>query len=152
MNPLGIHALVFVSGWSQEEATRAINCAGASGYQYLEIPLLNPRSIDVKQTRKALENAGVKPITSLGLSMKTDISSDDPATVSRGEALLSDALNVARDLGSTMLSGVLYSALSKYQRASTDAGRWNCTQALRRLADAGGGIGYDHRHRAGEPL
>lgn len=135
MNSLGVHALVFVSGWSQREATRAIDGAGACGYQYLEIPLLDPKAIDVKRTRKALESAGIQPITSLGLAMNTDISSDDPATVSRGEALLNDALTVARDLGSEMLSGVLYSALSKYQQASTEIGRWNCVQALRRLAE-----------------
>ncbi|MGI9419200.1 MAG: sugar phosphate isomerase/epimerase family protein [Geminicoccaceae bacterium] len=135
MNPLGVHALVFVSGWSQEEAARAIEHAAANDYQYLEIPLIDPRAIDVAETRKALARAGIKPITSLGLAMDSDISSDDPATVSRGEALLGDALSVARDLGSTMLSGVLYSALSKYQRAPTEAGRWNCVQALGRLAE-----------------
>lgn len=135
MNPLGVHALVFVSGWSQKEAARAIDRARASGYQYLEIPLIDPKVINVKRTQKALESVAIKPITSLGLSIDTDISSDDPAAVRRGETLLNDALTVARDLGSTMLSGVLYSALSKYQKASSDIGRWNCVQALRRLAE-----------------
>jgi len=135
MNSLGVHALVFVSGWSQEEAARAIDRASALGYQYLEIPLIDPRAIDVERTRMALEQAGIKPVTSLGLGFDTDISSDDPETVSRGEALLSDALAVARDLGSTMLSGVLYSALAKYQRPPSETGRQHCVQALRRLAD-----------------
>ncbi|MGI9511046.1 MAG: sugar phosphate isomerase/epimerase family protein, partial [Geminicoccaceae bacterium] len=135
MNPLGVHALVFVSGWSQEEASRAIDHAADAGYDYLEIPLIDPKAIDVEQTAKALEKAGIKPITSLGLGMETDISSDDPTTVSRGEALLTTALSVARDLGSTMLSGVLYSALGKYSEAPTQVGRWNCVQALGRLAE-----------------
>ena len=135
MNPLGIHALVFVSGWSQEEAARAIEHAAAAEYQYLEIPLIDPKTIDVRQTQKALEQADIRPVTSLGLGMDTDISSDDPALVARGEAILNRALAVARDIGSTMLSGVLYSALGKYQKAPTEAGRWNCTQVLRRLAD-----------------
>jgi len=135
MNSLGVHALVFVSGWSQEEAARAIDRASALGYQYLEIPLIDPRAIDVERTRMALEQAGIKPVTSLGLGFDTDISSDDQETVSRGEALLSDALAVARDLGSTMLSGVLYSALAKYQRPPSETGRQHCVQALRRLAD-----------------
>lgn len=33
MNPLGVHALVFVSGWRQEEAARAVGRAAALGYQ-----------------------------------------------------------------------------------------------------------------------
>ncbi|MEM7044672.1 MAG: sugar phosphate isomerase/epimerase [Pseudomonadota bacterium] len=135
MNPLGVHALVFVSGWSQKEAARAIDRAQAAGYQYLEIPLIDPKAINVGQTRKALDRAGIIPVTSLGLGMETDISSDDPAAVGRGEALLNDALGVARDIGSSMLSGVLYSALGKYPKAPTEIGRWNCTQALRRLAE-----------------
>ena len=135
MNPLGVHALVFVSGWSQTEAARAIDRAAASGFQYLEIPLIDPNAIDVQQTRNALERAGIKPVTSLGLGFDTDISSDDPARVSRGQALLGDALAVARDLGSSMLSGVLYSALGKYQEAATETGRRNCIEALGHLAE-----------------
>ena len=135
MNPLGVHALVFVSAWTDQEAIRAINQAAACGYRYLEIPLIDPKAIDVKRTVKALERANVRPITSLGLGVETDISSGDPGRVSRGEALLSDALSVARDLGAKMLSGVLYSALYKYREAPTEAGRWNCLQVLSRLAE-----------------
>lgn len=135
MNPLGIHALVFVSGWSQEEAARAIAHAAVAGYRHLEIPLIDPKAIDVTRTRKALELVGIQPVTSLGLGMDSDISSDDDADVERGQALLDDALSVARDLGSTMLSGVLYSALGKYQRAPSDKGRWNCVRVLRDLAE-----------------
>ncbi len=135
MNPLGVHALVFVSGWSQDEAARAIDRAAACGFEYLEIPLIDPKAIDVEQTRRALVGAGIKPMTSLGLGFDNDISSDDLAKVKRGDALLHDALAVARDLGSTMLSGVLYSALGKYPEAPSEAGRWNCVQALGRLAE-----------------
>jgi len=135
MNPLGVHALVFVSGWSQDEAARAIDRAAAAGYRYLEIPLIDPKAIDVEQTSKALEKANIQPITSLGLGPDTDVSSAKPATIRKGEALLADALSVARDLGSTMLSGVLYSALGKYQKAPTEAGRWSAIRALHRLAE-----------------
>lgn len=135
MNPLGIHALVFVSGWSQAEAARAIGLAAEGGFQYLEIPLLDPKSIDVRQTARALEAANIRAVTSLGLSAETDISSGEPAAVGRGEALLNDALSVARDLGAEMLSGVLYSALRKYSEPPTEAGRLATIQVLGRLAD-----------------
>ncbi|NJO38676.1 MAG: sugar phosphate isomerase/epimerase, partial [Rhizobiales bacterium] len=135
MNAFGVHALVFVSGWSQDQAARAIDRAAAAGYGYLEIPLIDPKAINVRATTKALRKAGIKPVTSLGLSHATDISSGDPEVVSRGETLLNEALSVARDLGSTMLSGVLYSALGKYHVAASHIGRWNCVQVLRRLAE-----------------
>ena len=107
--------------------------------------MIDPKAINVKRTRKALESAAIKPITSLGLSMETDISSDDPAAVSRGETHLNNALTVARDLGSTMLSGVLYSALGKYQKASTDIGRWNCVSGPSTPGRKSKGIGHDDR-------
>ncbi len=135
MNPLGVHALVFVSGWSQQEASRAIGLAAECGFQYLEIPLLDPKAIDVRQTARALEAADIRPVTSLGLSAETDISSGEPASVGRGEALLNDALSVARDIGSDMLSGVLYSALRKYEAPATDMGRSTCAEVLSRLAE-----------------
>jgi len=135
MNPLGVHALVFVSGWSQQEASRAIGRAAECGFEYLEIPLLDPKAINVRQTVRALEAANIRPVTSLGLSATTDISSGEPAPVGRGEALLNDALSVARDIGSEMLSGVLYSALRKYEAPTTDAGRSTCVEVLGRLAE-----------------
>jgi D-psicose/D-tagatose/L-ribulose 3-epimerase len=135
MNPLGVHALVFVSGWRQEEVAKAVRLAAECGYRYLEIPLIDPKAIDVRRTLRELEVAGVEPVTSLGLGFETDISSGDPGRVSRGETLLREALAVARDLGAKMLSGVLYSALAKYREAPTPEGRWNCIQVLRRLAE-----------------
>ena len=135
MNPLGVHALVFVSGWSQQEASRAIARAAECGFDYLEIPLLDPKSIDARQTARALEAAGIRPVTSLGLSADTDISSGEPALVGRGEAHLNDALSVARDIGSEILSGVLYSALRKYDAPATEAGRLTCVEVLGRLAE-----------------
>jgi hypothetical protein len=46
MNPLGVHALAFVSGWSEPESERAITVAAALGFQILEIPLLDPSKVD----------------------------------------------------------------------------------------------------------
>ena len=54
--------------------------------------------------------------------------------VARGEALLNDALGVCRDIGSTYLGGVIFSALGKYAVAPTPAGRDNCVGVLARLA------------------
>ena len=135
MNALGVHALVFVSGWSQQEASRAIGLAAECGFEYLEIPLLDPRSIDTDETARALELANIRPVTSLGLSTETDISSGDPAAAERGEALLNEALSVARDIGSAVLSGVFYSALKKYGEPPSEIGRQQAIEVLARLAE-----------------
>jgi D-psicose/D-tagatose/L-ribulose 3-epimerase len=135
VNPLGVHALVFVGGWSEPESERAINAAAAQGFEILEIPLLNPSRLDVRRTQRQLERAGVQPVTSLGLSFTNDISSGDPELVARGEAHLAGALGVTRDLGASLLTGVLHSALGKHPGPPSRAGRWNCVRVLARLAE-----------------
>ncbi len=136
MNPLGVHALVFVGGWNTSSGGRAIRKAAECDFPYLEIPLLDPFAFDARRAAVDLERFHVKPITSLGLGFESDISSDDPEKVNRGRALLQEALAKARDVGSKLLTGVLYSALGKYREPPTEVGRWNCVEVLRRLAEA----------------
>jgi D-psicose/D-tagatose/L-ribulose 3-epimerase len=134
MNKLGIHALVWVGGWSQNESRQAIAGAAETGYELIEVPLLNPKAVDVTATARQLAEYGIGAATSLGLAAETDISSPDRSVAQRGEALLNDALAVARDIGSTYLGGVIFSALRKYDAPPTPAGRANCVAVLSRLA------------------
>lgn len=135
MNKVGIHALVWVGGWSEAESRKAIECSKATGYDLIEIPALDPSTIDVKQTQKILDETGLGAGCSLGLSLDTDISSADPAIVARGERLLFDALAVTRDLGGEYLGGVIYGALGRYTQPPSMQGRANCIGVLRKLAE-----------------
>lgn len=134
-NPLGIHALVWAGSWSEADRHKAIAGAAACGYDLIEIPLLNPSTVDVAATVKLLEEYKLMAVTSLGLSGETDISSTDTEVVARGEALLNEALVVTRDLGAKYMGGVLYSALQKYDSPTTEQGRNNCAKVLERLAE-----------------
>ncbi len=135
MNPLGVHALVLVAGWSEPEIERAIAAAGSHGFNVVEIPLHDPGRIDVARTRRQLERTRIQPVTSMALGFSSDISSGDPENVARGEARLNFALSVSRDLGARLLTGVLYSAQGRYHATPTEAGRWNCVRVLGRLAE-----------------
>ncbi len=135
MNRVGVHALVWVGGWSEPECRRAIENSRAAGYDLIEIPVLDPSAIDVSMTRKALDDAGLNAACSLGLSLDTDISSPDLEVVARGERLLHDALAVACDLGVEYLGGVISSALGRYTHPPSALGRANCARVLRRLAE-----------------
>ena len=107
MNKLGVHALVWVGGRSHEEAAKAIAQTAELGFDLIEIPALDPKSIDVDFTRKQLEKNRLGVTMSLGLDAASDISSGDPEKIARGEALLMDALRVARDIGATHVCGIL---------------------------------------------
>lgn len=134
MNKLGVHALVWEKGWSHEECARAIGRTAEVGYDLIEIPALDPSSIDADFTRRQLERAGIGATSSLGLDAETDISSNDREKEKRGQARLEAALAVARDIGATHVCGILESAFQKYAVPTTAEGG----EALRRSAAAGG--------------
>lgn len=133
MNKLGVHALVWVGGWSHEECAKAIEQTAGLGYDLIEIPALDPKSIDVDFTRRTLEKNKLGVTMSLGLDAASDISSGDPDKIKRGEALLMDALRVARDIGATHVCGILYSAFQKYFVPPTEKGIQGSIDAIRRF-------------------
>jgi D-psicose/D-tagatose/L-ribulose 3-epimerase len=135
MNRVGVHALVWVGGWSEAECRTAIENSRATGYDLIEIPVLDPSTIDVSMTRKVLDETGLGAACSLGLSLDADISSQDPEVVARGERLLHDALAVTRDLGAEYFGGVISSALARYTQPPSTQGRANCVRVLRSLAE-----------------
>jgi len=132
---LGVHALVWVGGWSPDECETAITKTAELGYDYIEIPALDPSTIDANFTRTQLEKHGLGATVSLGLPVDADISSEDLDVVARGEAILNDALGVTRDIGGTHMCGILFSALTKYMRPKTDRGVKNSAEVLYRLGE-----------------
>jgi hypothetical protein len=51
VNKFGIHALVWTEGWSEEECRRAVGMTKQTGYDLIEIPLLDPGEVDAAMTR-----------------------------------------------------------------------------------------------------
>jgi D-psicose/D-tagatose/L-ribulose 3-epimerase len=135
VNTLGVHALVWVGGWGEADARRAVEATAAAGFDLLEIPVLDPATVDAGLTRKLLEEHGLQSACSLGLRFDADVSSPDPDIARRGRELLAGALGVTRDLGASHLTGVLYSALGKYPGPATPKGRSHCVESLAWLAE-----------------
>jgi D-psicose/D-tagatose/L-ribulose 3-epimerase len=133
-NPLGVHALVWAGDTSLASVEHAIDQTKAAGFDLLELSLHDSAHLDTVGARKALETAGIAVACSRGLAFDADVSSDDPAVVARGEALLQQSLATTHELGGTHLTGALYSALGKYGRPLTTAGRANVVAVLQRLA------------------
>lgn len=135
MNKLGVHALVWVGGWSHDECTKAIEQTAALGYDLIEIPALDPTSIDTTFTRQVVERNKLGITMSLGLDDAADISSNDPDKTKRGEQRLMDALAVGRDIGATHMCGILYSGFQKYATPPTQAGMARSVEVLQRICD-----------------
>ncbi|HLU56909.1 MAG TPA: sugar phosphate isomerase/epimerase [Pseudonocardia sp.] len=133
-NPIGVHALVWVGDTTPEAISEAVRRTKEAGYDLLELSLHDAKRLDTAAARAELEAAGLGIACSRGLAFDADISSTDPAVVDRGAQLLADSLTTTHELGATILTGALYSALGKYSAPLTDAGRANVVRVLRDLA------------------
>jgi D-psicose/D-tagatose/L-ribulose 3-epimerase len=141
MNQLGVHALVWVPQWSEAECECALMGAKEAGYDFIEIPLLDPQQVDAGMTRRLLAQYGLSATCSLGLAFDTDVSSSDPETSRRGEELLLRAVRVTSDLGAHYLGGVVYSAMGKYSAPAAPTARAQTAKVLRRVAERGRELG-----------
>jgi D-psicose/D-tagatose/L-ribulose 3-epimerase len=133
-NPLGVHALVWAGDTSPNSLDFAVARTRATGFDLLEFSLHDSLNMDVAAARAALQRAGLMVACSRGLAFDADVSSEDPHVVARGENLLHDSLAVTADLGGTILTGALYSALGKYGAPLTATGRRNVVSVLSGLA------------------
>lgn len=133
-NPIGIHALVWVGDTSPESVSTAIAKTKETGYDLLELSLHDSLNLDAEAARSELEAAGLKVACSRGLAFDADVSSEDLDTVKRGAQLLADSLQLTHRLGGTHFTGALYSALGKYSRPLSAAGRSNVVSVLRDLS------------------
>ena len=142
-NPVGVHALVWVGGWSPEQCEYAVASSAAAGYDLIEIPAFDPSTIDVASTRAALDRHGLKISLSLGLDHDTDINSEDLSCVERGRETLFAALDLARGLEAIYLGGVIFGALGRYTAPTTERARANSAAVIRDLAIDAKAAGID---------
>lgn len=140
-NRIGIHALVWVGGWSQQEASTAIESSKQAGYDLIELSAMDPTTFDSAMTTKLLQDNELAAGVSLGLDDDTDVSSDDPDIVAAGRQRLAAAVDLARDVGADYLGGVIFSKLGRYTRPVTERGRANSVETIAALADRAAGSG-----------
>jgi len=138
MNPLGIHALVWAGDLSSASTRHVIERTRQAGYDLVELSLHGPRLMDLSLTRDLLQEHGLGVGCSRGLTFEADVSSEDPAVVARGLALLQEGVDITARLGGRYFGGILYGAMAKYGHPCTLQGRRNAIEAVRRIADFAG--------------
>lgn len=131
----GIHSMVWVGDWSEAAARHAITSTAKAGYDLIELSVIDPSTFDVALTAKLLAEHRLDTTASLGLDASTDVSSEDDEIVARGRKRLDEALTLVRDTGGSILCGVIYSALRKYDAPATERGRQNSYKTIAWIAD-----------------
>ncbi|SOE38864.1 sugar phosphate isomerase/epimerase family protein [Delftia acidovorans] len=109
-----------------------------AGYDLVELSLHGPRLMDLALTRDLLQEHSLGVGCSRGLTFEADVSSEDPAVVARGLALLQEGVDITARLGGRYFGGILYGAMAKYGHPCTPRGRRNAIEAVRRIADFAG--------------
>lgn len=130
---IGCHGFVFSGSFDEPGMASAIQGVQQAGFDFIEMPLMDPFAFDEKLAGRMLSDHGIEMTASLGLTASTDLSSEDPAVVRRGEDLLERAIDVVAAVDGTDLCGVIYSALQKYTAPAEEINRRHSAEALRRL-------------------
>lgn len=107
MTSFGAHAFIWAGDWTPEGAERVISGASEAGLDFVEIPLLRPYDMDVEGTRELLDQHAIRCTCSLGLPEEAHL----PFYPEKAEAFLKQAVDVTAGLGSTALSGAIYTNL-----------------------------------------
>lgn len=129
---IGVHGLVFTGEFDEAGLVTAIRGAQQTGYDLLELPLMDPFAFDGALVRRILDDHGMAMHASLGLAADTDLAGT-PAQSRAGETLLERALDVTAEAGGGTLCGVIYGAMQKHMSPVTPEGRARSAAALARL-------------------
>jgi D-psicose/D-tagatose/L-ribulose 3-epimerase len=133
--------MVLTVGGDAAATRHAAEVASRAGYDLLELPILDPSSLDTEAVRAAAAEHGLQLATSLGLSADTDVSSSDTHEVEAGTKLLHQAVEVSAAAGADWMCGVLASALGKYPGPPTSEGWRNSVAALSDVAAHASDVG-----------
>jgi D-psicose/D-tagatose/L-ribulose 3-epimerase len=138
---IGCHASVWTGNFDTAGLQLAIDSTQSAGFDLIEIPLMDPEKVDRSRVKSMLGTSALGATASLGLSERTDISSEDPQIVAAGEQLLRTCLEVLSDIGGTHLVGVIYCAMRKYMAPASDLSRQHSLETIRRLSQRASELG-----------
>jgi D-psicose/D-tagatose/L-ribulose 3-epimerase len=136
-----IHPAAWIPRWTNDDAPIALEHAARLGFDHLVITLRRPEDIDPAFIAKAFDQFGMTPVNAAGQTPDADVSSLDADVRARGLERLRLALRLARDMGSKHVSGVLYSALRKFDHPATHDNLRYAATAIARVGEEARGMG-----------
>lgn len=141
-NRIGIHAMVWSADFDRPGIRLAAQRTADAGYGFVEFPLMDPGSFDAGYARSVVTDLGLGATASLGLSPTADVSSPVASVRAAGRDLLLRAVDAAVELEAQILTGVIFSAMTKYLEPASAENRRHSLDTLGEVADhaAAGGL------------
>lgn len=107
MNPIGIISMQYNRPFTAADFSQ-FDCWKAAGYDFAELLVPEPGELNLAQTRKALQDAGLGVVLAARVNLDRNLTSDDVAKRRAGQAYLKYCAETAQALGASIVGGPLF--------------------------------------------
>ena len=112
------------------------------GFDGLEIFLNHPESLPMEKIKEKMNETGMGCTLSVGLGKEQNLISPDRGARDAGVAFLKEAVDVACELGTDVVSGVIYAAWGEFTGKMRTEDEWNYSkECLLKVAEYAKGKG-----------
>lgn len=108
-NPIGVISMFYARPFGREHFA-TLSRMKAAGADFVELLVPEPGEIDLDETRRALDAAGLGVVLAARVNLARDLASPDPDAHEAGVAYLGTCVETAAALGATIVGGPLYGA------------------------------------------
>ncbi|MED0716189.1 sugar phosphate isomerase/epimerase family protein [Aeribacillus composti] len=108
----GASTFIWVSPFSNDTLD-LIDKVKNMGFDYIEICIEDPQTIDTASIRNRLNQTGVEALVCGAFGANRDISSEDSGIREKGVEYIKTCIDIAAELNSPLVSGPMYSATGK---------------------------------------
>lgn len=133
MPRFGAHAFLWIGGWNIDAGNRAIRSAAETGFDFIEIPMLDPTTFDAEEHARTLAEAGIDATVSLVLPDEAHMA----VHPKKAKRFLLEVLDKTEAIGAKMVCGCIGYALGVFSGEPPSAlERDAITSTLAEVADA----------------
>jgi D-psicose/D-tagatose/L-ribulose 3-epimerase len=130
---VGIHVSLWTPNWD-DSFYGYIKQAGELGFNVVELPLMAPATLDVAKIKNIIKDYDLEVCCGTGLGSHNDISMEEKSIREKGFEHLKICIEKAKELGSSLLGGVIHSAWGKHSNITEDS-RKRSAEVIRKLAE-----------------
>jgi D-psicose/D-tagatose/L-ribulose 3-epimerase len=109
LNPIGVISMFYARPFTREHFS-AFGRMKAAGADVVELLVPEPGELDLAETRRAADDAGLSIVLAARVNLTRDLASRDRAAHEAGVAYLATCVETAAALGATIVGGPLYGA------------------------------------------
>jgi D-psicose/D-tagatose/L-ribulose 3-epimerase len=117
----GVNTWIWTAPLTVEELEVLAPKIAKMGFDHIEIPIDDPKTLDFKKCEEIVKKAGISSISCCGaMGPDRDLIDPDPKVRSNGQAYLKDCIDGLALMGGTNLVGPFYSAVGRTWQQSAD--------------------------------